>query len=855
MALVGTTGAVESLSLLEVGTLLSHARVFKILTRLGRHETLLTPVERARSATSHSMMPPRKKAPAGRVYKSTIPLKQTKLPPPEQRIRSYGKSTSKRIPKPDNTLTQMDFVNLNRPILSDEDESDDLYAAEPVEKPEPFEAKRQRRRAMLEDDEDGDGYMKEAEKQKKRRRTPGGEDEQLNKRDANKGRRRTACDELSSTPKYHTQTLTQMESFSSWASPPSVQGEEAELQRMHYDVSPSSHILKLHQKAASKQDKQPSNPSPQPGSDNSMPPPQTPSRGPGLEIPSSQSPMTPFSARAIRNVKRTPLDERDLNAPIPFSTTPKRRKLIVRDTFSTASRSEDSQHSCITTSPSKRSSPAKSVRFADQEDTQQDIMEQRYAEHNAEEQEEEEEEERRRGEEEEEEEGEEEYEEVEAESDELENKLEVSPTVKSEPAPSQHPVSQRSLSQARSNGEILDSDAESDSNDEEFKPDPEQEENSGADAELNLPGEEPETFYGNIGLETQREADQLLTAHKSSSPFEESQIPGDEKNQYMESQRISRKQAALMRPRTTDSDIFISLSPHLIKNIVKRKSDHVFRRGALPPTVVRWWIYETAPKSRIKYMAVIGPVKRPGDNLDEEGLRSASSNNELACSAACAYEILDLYELANTRKLAECKELGWFKQPPQMVWVRPAVLDDLMGNLKPPIFTRLPLEKSQSPPSMDTQDAEAQLFSNIQQFTQPTTSGQASSTPVEEDEEDEFTYNTNDLPSTDTQPQNPSNCRDRPSQAETVDSSQSGTPRHHALPDVIWESPTRPVPSSTPQLPTPFAKPASVRSESIVPFSMGSSQFLTKSQMLPDSLLKDSIPTPPDFIQDSEDEE
>ena len=47
----------------------------------------------------------------------------------------------------------------------------------------------------------------------------------------------------------------------------------------------------------------------------------------------------------------------------------------------------------------------------------------------------------------------------------------------------------------------------------------------------------------------------------------------------------------------------------------------------------------------------------------------------------------------------------------------------------------------------------------------------------------------------------------RPSQAETVDLSQSLTPRHQSTRDIVFESPTRPIFSSTPvALPTPARK-------------------------------------------------
>jgi hypothetical protein len=40
-----------------------------------------------------------------------------------------------------------------------------------------------------------------------------------------------------------------------------------------------------------------------------------------------------------------------------------------------------------------------------------------------------------------------------------------------------------------------------------------------------------------------------------------------------------------------------------------------------------------------------------------------------------------------------------------------------------------------------------------------------------------------------------------------------------------------------------------------MPYSMASSQLLTKSQLLPHSLLDESVAGPPLFVQDSDDEE
>ncbi|KAH8590641.1 hypothetical protein B0O99DRAFT_477959, partial [Bisporella sp. PMI_857] len=117
-----------------------------------------------------------------------------------------------------------------------------------------------------------------------------------------------------------------------------------------------------------------------------------------------------------------------------------------------------------------------------------------------------------------------------------------------------------------------------------------------------------------------------------------------------------------MAPRTSDSDVFISIHPSQIKNIVNRTKDHEFRKWGLLPNTIRIWIYETAPKSRVKYMAAISSAKRPGkDSLDDQGLGNAEFNARPDGSAEYAYEILDLYKLANPVSFAEIKQRGWFK--------------------------------------------------------------------------------------------------------------------------------------------------------------------------------------------------
>jgi hypothetical protein len=188
--------------------------------------------------------------------------------------------------------------------------------------------------------------------------------------------------------------------------------------------------------------------------------------------------------------------------------------------------------------------------------------------------------------------------------------------------------------------------------------------------------------------------------------------------------------------------------------------------------------------------------------------------------------------------------------------------------------------------SSDTQEAEEQLQSTIMQFTQQNPHRPTQAQIQDEEEQDNAEDERAWLP--------------RPSQATTValslherssppplalledpyiDDTQdpyqeeeeyedeptlipdSPAQSHHQL---IPDSPPPPAPrSSSPDtsatslsLP-PFPRPQRVFQDGDmppVPFSLASSQLLTRSQMLPDSLMFDSVPAPPLLIEDSEEE-
>lgn len=684
-----------------------------------------------------------------------------------------------------------------------------------------------------------------------------------------KKRRKTTGDEPASASKYHTQTITQIEK---WSFTP-----EREEEGSICDIFSSSQRSKeLRRKGASENAKpqkpaiqRPSRRKSAPGS---MGPPQTPHRRLAPEIPSSESPATPPSRTS--SFKGSALEERSINIPIPFNTDLKPQsspsklpKLRVEDTFE----SEDiTQQTQIPTTPSKRSSPPKSVRWA--------------------------------------------------EVDEIHEIDEVTPSTKE--IGTQLLIVGTTKPSTLLRDEILDS--EDDHEDCESSED----DLSEGDKE----GFQSETCYGQIGLETQKlletqkrlaspciEESQILDREVSEELLEEkhhiveSQILGEgmsedvveEKTQYMESQRLATQYMHAMAPRTIDSDAFVSIRPDNVTKIVNRTMDHDFRhRQVIPDTVSRIWIYETAPTRILKYMAVITAAKRPGEILNEDGVGNAEFNAKAPGSGALAYEILELYELADPLPWATIVSNEWLTtQPMKPKLVKPAVRDQLMANLKPPLFCRDPPPSDfPTSSSVDTQEAEEQLLSTMLQYTQqPPFTNTSSQVIKQEDESDEEVSHTtpqdslqgtlmpshpsssqitkqgskqdnlNDKKNPSSIPQEasqgimaPPKERETPfslsellrsSQAETVDLSPYQTPRRQSVAEIVFESPTRPIFSSTPiNLPTPRER-ETFRPDSLVPYSMTSSQLLTKSQMLPESLLNDSLPGPPLFIQDSDEED
>ncbi|KAF8862249.1 hypothetical protein BDZ45DRAFT_671288 [Acephala macrosclerotiorum] len=765
------------------------------------------------------MAPRRKSAPAGRVYKSATPLQQTKLMGQKKRIKSYGKQTTRRA-KEDGTLTQIGFVKLKDRLEEDEEQVEE---------------------EQEEEDEEESDYEAASKKRKTKRR-------------------RTTGDKPSATPQWQTQTITQLDwSFSTNKDSGNDAGgnaeENAEEEHDIYDVPSSqsvrlpTNVRRLSGRINASQRRREGSPilsgmgeeaeSPILGSmeeklpvqNNTreqspvldMPPPRTPRRVLREEIPSSQSPATPFSVQSRGSTgRRSPLSEKSANAiPVNLdrrsqSVPEKLPKLKIEDTFHSGDTSQPREAPSL-----KRPSPAKSVRFALPEEEEEDMQ------------------------------------------------APASPSIKKELTQTQAPTHPKKGGR-QVKLEILDSDEEDEEEEVEPKLEPSQAETSAsASADHN---DEPETFYGDIGYETQFEANRVISSLSTSAPNDEESVNGDEaeptascETQVGETQRVSTQHVAVMAPRTENSDIFISIHPQHVRNIVNRTKNHEFRTWAFPPNVCRLWIYTTKDKTKdktkdvsgLKYMAEISKAKKPGEILKELGLGNADFNAKSRDKSHTAYEILQLYELADPMPLDELKSKGWLKAAPQkFAWVRPAVADELVANLKPPLFNNgLAVEYAPVSSSTDTQEVEEQLLSTISQFPQP--SEPVSSQAIEVKTEAEVMPPPSSAPRHETPRRSSSPLH--PSQAETVNLTQ-GTPQlpsQEVEEDIIWESPARPVASSTPmKLPTPRAGGSEYHGpDAILPYSMSSSQFLSRSQLLPDSLLNEDVPGPPRFIHDSDSED
>jgi hypothetical protein len=364
--------------------------------------------------------------------------------------------------------------------------------------------------------------------------------------------------------------------------------------------------------------------------------------------------------------------------------------------------------------------------------------------------------------------------------------------------------------------------------------------------------DELEIYNDDFGLGTQVEVGAIPNASElSSSPglsHVRKEVPQPEnQSQPLNNQRqcVSAEDIELMAQRSDKSDIIISIHPNHIFDIINRTKDHEFRTYQIPNQVKRMWIYETAPSSSIKYMASISAAKEPGQISDLRGLGNEEFNARQRGNHY-AYEIFQVYELSDPLSLGTLKAKGWIKGPPQKyAYVQPAVLDRLLSNLECSLFKAPPEQSTVQPsvPPNDAQGAETQLQRPVVQSTQTLSS------PNRPDHPRLSQATTVALTEASSPPPRPQTAQGQtPARSNWTAALDSVV-----IPDTPSHQRASSIPHALP--PLKMTQQGEQAQDTLVPLPFASSQLLTRSQMLPDSLINDDLPPPPLFVEDSDLEE
>lgn len=319
-----------------------------------------------------------------------------------------------------------------------------------------------------------------------------------------------------------------------------------------------------------------------------------------------------------------------------------------------------------------------------------------------------------------------------------------------------------------------------------------------------------------------------------------------------ESQRVPLATLQGWTPASVRTDILLPVAPAVLDRLVAGVQVHVALPFKVLAQVVRFWLFDG---DVLRYMAC-----------------PAQGEPTLDGNGAWRYHLGQVYELNNPVGRADMVEEGWIDgSVGRYVYLPPAVVSQLLWNLRHAIFDdneQPPDHAGGSPPSSASlsQQIEAQIQSDMAHSTQfPTSDGiLVPSTPDDDDDEeqddDDQTTPTKAHPqpfrSSPRPPRRPpahSPLRRRPvrpSQATTAsqasiadDQASSHTPPHHLPPS-----------SSSLSFQDYGGSLALEHPPNALATTTSSSQaLLTKSQMLPDSLVTDD-PRNPQEIWDSEDD-
>ncbi|KAK3333377.1 hypothetical protein B0T19DRAFT_483441 [Cercophora scortea] len=214
--------------------------------------------------------------------------------------------------------------------------------------------------------------------------------------------------------------------------------------------------------------------------------------------------------------------------------------------------------------------------------------------------------------------------------------------------------------------------------------------------------------------------------HKSSPIIQRhTQAKSQRYSQMFDSQRVPLQTIRAMGTPTDRTDIVVAIQPEPAEAIVNGLKDHEFRNYKFPMQVKRCWICTTSPVGEVKYMAVLGPAKEPGQINSNTGVGNEAFNQG-TLGYKFAHELVQVYQLNNPVPLEDMKDHGLGEGPPQKYrYLQPAVAAELLGNLRYALFAEgddeEEEEEEEAERSQDvtvSQELEEQLLSDIAHSTQ-----------------------------------------------------------------------------------------------------------------------------------------
>ncbi|KAJ3312443.1 hypothetical protein HDU76_002883 [Blyttiomyces sp. JEL0837] len=101
------------------------------------------------------------------------------------------------------------------------------------------------------------------------------------------------------------------------------------------------------------------------------------------------------------------------------------------------------------------------------------------------------------------------------------------------------------------------------------------------------------------------------------------------------------------KPKHEPTDVVLSTKPEFIPLILNRTKNHEFRSYNLRPSIKRFWLYESSPVQKIRYIVETSTSKKPGEVKDSSGIGNDDFDKGLKGLGKFGYPILKCWKLKN----------------------------------------------------------------------------------------------------------------------------------------------------------------------------------------------------------------